>query len=418
MDKSVADTTFDTTSQIIQKRFHKTDITSVGTLLTLLIRHNDLPGTIQKICAFYALNDLFKSEAQSESPFAPFLLSLLDPKDSSIQKLNVIERNFLLQLLTAGTKELSKQTPNTIILGDLQPLQTDYSQLKNSCLEKQKELPATVKSSLMNILPARTTSPSENSTKTLFDDLITKSDTPLKNVFAPQFMTIAPPLLPVKDELIWFDLTNPAWHKPIYDFSMCSSDKISRQQIAKKIIFLAFKQALTLQEQKNFLNELDHDFSIITEIGITPALLPALVENNPLIAIEVLLHLMNCIEITEYFSVLVNMEMSLHSMEVVNRLTTTVDLPTEFVHLYIINCISTCEAFKDKFMQNRLVRLVCVFLQSLIRNKIIKVKDLFFEVEAFCLAFSRIREAAALYRLLKQLEIGETNLLNAKPTKE
>jgi hypothetical protein len=61
-----------------------------------------------------------------------------------------------------------------------------------------------------------------------------------------------------------------------------------------------------------------------------------------------------------YLDILLKMDVSLHSMEVVNRVVmeSNATLPTHFIKAYISHCIKQCQHCSDRFMQSRQVRLV------------------------------------------------------------
>ena len=70
---------------------------------------------------------------------------------------------------------------------------------------------------------------------------------------------------------------------------------------------------------------------------------------SAVVHVQVLVRLIWLDRCAEYLPELVNMEVSVHSMEVINRLSTAASLPPQFVHLYIANCIHSCQAAQVNF---------------------------------------------------------------------
>lgn len=270
---------------------------------------------------------------------------------------------------------------------------------------------------------------------------------PLSSIETPFTRPLPPPLLPLlgfdedeealtpveaahvldylQAELVWLTPTNLRLMLLPDD---ASSDKEATERYRQVLALLqtqAFSKPLAPNEQHLVMPMLkkkkddghaDGDaelaLKLVSECGLTPQNLPSLVEHNPLVAHECLLWLLQTVpedEKNEYLSSLVGMDMSLHSMEVVNRLATQSlssepVLHPEYIHLFISSCIASCEHVLDRHAQNRLVRLVCVFIQSLLRHGIVEADEISFQVQAFCVEFSRIREAAALFKSLKEAE--------------
>ncbi|KFH69083.1 hypothetical protein MVEG_05885 [Podila verticillata NRRL 6337] len=205
----------------------------------------------------------------------------------------------------------------------------------------------------------------------------------------------------------------------------------NRQQL-NSIMEQASVQALTFDQEQLMLTQFAPD-AVKVHIPL-PSLdaLPGIVDNNPTIAFNLLLHLIQMssdLDIKESNGKLQNgksgkpvdspepsivdgyldtmthsKRLTLHSLEVVNRLTGATALSPQFLHAYIENAIRCCEMVDDKVGQARVVRMLCVFIQSLLRNDVITIPGYYHALQSFCVQFSRVKEVAVLFQTLVEFQ--------------
>eukprot|EP00049_Salpingoeca_infusionum_P005423 m.91853 g.91853 ORF g.91853 m.91853 type:complete len:424 (-) comp12963_c0_seq2:2468-3739(-) len=395
----------------ISKRFN------ACSYLALLAEHSDLvPDVNHRLRVIFLLFRTYSDGPLTANPFFATLCQCLHtpPLNPTTDhhppySLSIQELVFLHQLIDGKVAQLESETPEKVQhMALTQPLMHPSPPDTASLLASMNVSDPTepVFTRLLPYpdkhVPSSSSAATADKSRVQLQSLPSYSES---STFPAPSIIPTPPALPMTDdELLWINPTQ-------IDYTLLwdtGSQPLPTKAESKQLFQRACEQQLLPEEQESLKKQLEDHPQLIYQIGFTPDSLQLLVDRNPLIAIECLLKMMESPRITDYFSVLVNMDMSLHSMEVVNRLTTACELPTEFIHLYISNCIATCERKEDKYFQHRLVRLVCVFLQSLIRNKLIDVQVMLTEVEAFCIEFSKIREAASLYRLLQNFHISKT----------
>ncbi|XP_019413550.1 PREDICTED: CCR4-NOT transcription complex subunit 11-like isoform X1 [Lupinus angustifolius] len=361
--------------------------------LLMLLEDKKIFSTTQRLIGFALILEAYSSQELASNPFLSFILNAACHTESEN-----VERAFILQLLGVDGsnrgKEFLKQSASDYVNGfdlslhDFPPLDQLQKQFPDKvhleqyhCLFKDgsvrnvvpdPDVPSNcdVDSPEFGLLPGIKPKIGSGDKDEAVVGLL--SNLSLEGL-SPQWIRPVPPRLPILDgELVWLNPDDN--HELMWDYGMCIDT--SRGAAVRDLIAKALKGALAPAQQEQVLVELANDPKLVYHCGLTPRKLPELVENNPLIAVDVLTKLINSPEIAEYFTVLVNMDMSLHSMEVVNRLTTTVELPSEFIHMYITNCISSCVNIKVFYLAY--VLLAFYFLQN-------KKKSFFRKRLCFCI---------------------------------
>ena len=338
-EENVKNLTFESISSSFNSSINKADNFKVGCCLVHFLQLPDLlPHAAQKLAAIFLLHDMYKNEMLSLNPFAPIFIHLLSPSEGAqpsafraLPRLTPGERNFLY-LLVNGTlsKEVLKKSPIHIIQTEVTNIPpVDISELQLALAGHYSELPAVSRCALPCIVPdpdrrptllehgGDVTSPLVDVQRKVVEEMCSGPNPLTMRALRPQFMRIAPPPLYFETDL---QFVGPPidQHEFTLDASICSDER-NREAENKRLLARAVREVLQTQTVDQLVEELNKSPHLVQAFGMTPQKLPNLIQSNPVLATEFMKKMVDSPQITEYFSILFNMEMSLQSLDVIFR---------------------------------------------------------------------------------------------------
>lgn len=386
--------------------FSTTPPVPIATTIAALLQDHLLPHPPQRLVAIYLLYDMIISQPPAtssvvdklvDSPFTIVLFDLITDTDPRSP-----EQLFLSHLFSHSHAnqndlpmigQISKAAPNALwaaledaIRSGAMVATRNISSLTRLWSERHPD--PTTNTTPLKPVSAVIPDPDpyvSNDASQLVDQL---RQVAFLQDFSPTFIRPPPPFLPITQHTDQLRSIHPEpLHQIIWDPDI--TVKGDRGSQLRDIISRAIKSPIPEAQRVKVLNELGEDPKLVYLCGLTPENMPDLVNNNSKLATEILLRLASSNQMPQYLHALVNMDMNMNSMEVVSCLSSKVQLPTDFMHTYISNCISSCAKIRDKYGQIRMVRCVCVFLKTLMQNKTIEVQNSYIEVQDFCIEYSR-----------------------------
>ncbi|CEM11360.1 unnamed protein product [Vitrella brassicaformis CCMP3155] len=390
---------FEKLGSALRDSYQKQDLFKVGSVICILLE-DGLLAFEARLVGFYLLYDIYASQSGvSSSPFIPLVLDTIQStKDER-------ERRFLECFLSSVPKEIHTQSP-VQWLSRLNPNESsgnvDLAVFRRFFSEGA---PSVTGFETMGVRPSvRDSTPSWIVEEPLEATTLSSEDLKSSELhmlsLEPSWVRPPPPLLdPTADEVYWLQV--PLLAEPLWDYSMCVDQAFGGEM--KALLSNAIVNSVAPDVQNTICEAIDQDPKLVYHCGLTPQRLTSLIEKNPPVAVKCLEKLMSSAQITDYLSVMLNNPMSLRCMEVVDKLAYSVELPAEFLQEYIARCIYYCSNVSDS-TQQRHVRLVCIFIHSLLRNERISVDNVLLEVQAFCIDHAKIKEAASLFKFLRLKE--------------